>query len=143
MWWEKYIGKPWENIPDPPKTFNCGELIRYIYQTHFYLDIPPIQADGSKIRECLANLCQPEAYGLHPFEGPSRPFDVVYLMRRVRRDHIALHIRTPQGPRFLHCVQGAGVVCESEFEMKATTGSNFMEWRRHQDITEEMTKCLV
>lgn len=143
MWWEQYIGKPWENIPNPPHTFNCGELVRYILKDRLGIDNPPIIADGDKLRECIANLSVPEAYGLMPFEGDPRPFDIVYLMRRVRRDHIALCVNSPQGLAFLHCVQGAGVVCETEFEMKCTTNSAFMEWRRHKDVTEEMVRCLA
>lgn len=143
MWWEQYIGKPWADKPDPPHSFSCGELVRYILNGKFDLDIPPIQADPSKLRECLVDLAQPEAFGFMPFLGPPRPYDVVYLMRRVRRDHVALCVNSRQGLAFLHCIQGQGVVCESEFEMKATTGSSFMEWRRHKDITEEVLQCHV
>lgn len=142
-WYEHYIGKPWVDIPTPPISFTCGELMRYILKNRLGIDNPPILADGSKLRQCLANLAVPEAYGLYPFEGPPRPFDMVYLMRRVRRDHIAMAVKRGQDLLFLHCVQGAGVILETEFELKANTFSNFMEWRRHKDVTEEMVKCLA
>lgn len=142
-WFEQYIGKPWVDTPDPPHSFTCGELVRHIFKDRLGIDTPPILADPTKLKECLANLAIPEAYGLYSFEGPPRPFDIVYLMRRVRRDHIALCVKTKQGLRFLHCTQGAGVVLETEFELKTTAFSNFMEWRRHKDVTEEMVQCLA
>jgi hypothetical protein len=141
-WFEEYVGAPWENFPTPPRSFNCGELVRYVMKTRLGIGSPPVLADGKKLRECIANMSVPEAYGLVPYEGTERwPYDIVYLMRSVRRDHIAIAVQASQGLMFLHCLQGAGVVLESEFELKANSFSSFMEWRRHKDVTKEMVTC--
>jgi hypothetical protein len=105
--------------------------------------VPVIRADGGKIRECIASLSVPGAFGFIPLSGPRRPFDVVFLKRRVRLDHVAILVRRGHSLMFLHCIQGPGGIVESEFEMKATTGSNFMDWYRHKDVTEEMAECLA
>jgi hypothetical protein len=140
-WYEEYIGKLWEAIPNPPHSFTCGELVRYIYKTRLGIDTPLIYADPSRLDQCIVNLEQPEAYGLHPFEGVPRPFDIVYAMRFVKRDHMGMAVMTTEGLMILHCQQGIGVVLESAAEIIGTTGARFLEWRRHKDVSEELALC--
>jgi hypothetical protein len=39
-WFEEYIGKPWQPVPDPPRSFTCGHLGRWIYQERLGIDTP-------------------------------------------------------------------------------------------------------
>lgn len=142
FWYEELMGRPWENIANPPKTFNCGELVRYVHKLRFGIETNPILADGNKIRECIRNMSMPEFYDLVPCDYTKRrPFDIALLTRRVRRDHIAVLVQTPQGLQFLHCIQGGGVILETQFEMMATTGCQLMEWYHHKDVTQELAQC--
>lgn len=142
FWYEELVGKPWAAHANPPESFNCGELIRYVHKLRFGINTNPILADGSKIRECVKNMSMPEFYDLVPCDySVRRPFDIALLMRFVRRDHIAVLVQTPQGLQFLHCVQGAGVILETQFEMETSTGCRFIEWFRHKDVTQEMATC--
>jgi len=142
-WYEEYVGKPWAQVPNPPHSFTCGELVKYIYKNRLGVDTPLIYADPSRLDQCIINLEQPEAYGLYPFEGQPRPFDVAYLMRRVKRDHMGMAVRTAEGLMILHCMQTAGVILETEAELLGTTGARRIEWRRHKDISEELALCMA
>lgn len=140
-WYEKLINRPWAGRPRPPYSFNCGELIRYIYRKRLGIEMPAVWADGNSLRQSIVNMNQPQVYGFHPCEPPYRPFDICIMKRSVRRDHVALIVQTSVGLLFLHCIQGAGVVLENEFEIKATTGNDFMEYQRHNLVTQEMALC--
>lgn len=140
-WFEEYIGKPWHEKCDPPKSFNCGELIRYIYKDRLSIDLPPITANPAKLKECIANLDIPDVYGMETFEGDPRPFDICYIMRKARRDHVGMAVQTIEGLQILHCQQFAGVILQSASEIMGTTGCRFIEWRRHKNITESMALC--
>lgn len=143
LWYERLINKPWKGIPDPPRSFNCGELIRYAYKKRLNIELPPIYADGENLRQSILNMSEPELYGFEQVvpREQIRPFDVCILQRNVRRDHVALVVETQIGLMYLHCVNGAGVILESMFEIIMTTGSKFAEHRRHHAVTEELALC--
>ena len=140
-WYEKYIGKPWVAMPRPPESFTCGELARHIYFERLGIDTPPVYADPSRLDQCIANLEEPESYSLFSFTGQPRPFDIAYMMRRVKRDHMGIAVQTVDGLMILHCMQGVGVILETEAEIRGSTGARNIEWRRHRDVTEEMALC--
>ena len=140
-WFEQYIGKPWSRLPEPPHSFTCGELVRHIYKDRLNVETPIIYADPARLAQCIRNLEEPEAYGFHAFSCPVRPFDIAYLLRRVKRDHVGLVVRTGEGLMILHCLQGVGVVLETEAEIMGSTGARRIEWRRHQDVSEELALC--
>ena len=142
-WYEEYVGKPWAQMPNPPHSFTCGELVKYIYKNRLGVDTPLIYADPSRLDQCIINLEQPEAYGLYPLEGQPRPFDIAYLMRRVKRDHMGMAVRTTEGLMILHCMQTVGVILETAAEIMGTAGARRIEWRRHKDISEEMSLCMA
>lgn len=140
-WYEKYLGKPWKGIGNPPQSFNCGDLVKYVYEHELGIKMPSVWANASSLREALANLAMPEAYGFEPFDGAVRPFDLCFVQRNVRRDHVAIVVSTVGGLMFLHSVSGCGVILETMFEMKATTCTTYMEYRRHKDLTLEQALC--
>lgn len=143
QWYEKLINRPWKGKPTPPRSFNCGELIRYVYKRRLKIELPPIYANGENLRQSIMNVSEPELYGFEQAvpQNEIRPYDICLLQRNVRRDHVGLIVKTPTGLMFLHCVTGAGVVLETLFEMQATTGCSFAEFRRHKDVPEELALC--
>ena len=44
-WHEEYLGKPWVQNPNPPHSFNCGELVRHVYKRFLGHDSPMLLAD--------------------------------------------------------------------------------------------------
>lgn len=140
-WYEELLGRPWEANPRPPHSFTCGELVRYVFLHRLGIESPPIIADAGRVRESIANLDIPEHYCLFPFEDVPRPFDVVYAMRKVRRDHIGIAVQTVEGLLILHCSQGGCVTLDSLSEIQGLTGCRYFEWRRHQSVTKELAQC--
>lgn len=134
FWQERYIGKPWAAAPYPPESFNCGELLRYALKAHRGVETIGIEANAFNLRECIENM-RPEVFGLRPLAGgePVRDFDCAFFARMNYEDHCGLAARTPDGILILHCLQGAGVVLESEAEAK---GRGFREiiWYRHLEL---------
>lgn len=140
-WYESLIGKPWARIPEPPQSFTCGELGRYVFRERLGLETPLVYADPARLDQCIDNLECPEAYGLYPFAGQPRPYDIAYMIRRVKRDHLGIAVRTTEGLMILHCLRGVGVILESEMDILGSTGARRIEWRRHKDIPEELALC--
>lgn len=133
-WWQKYLGKPWQAAPGPPESFNCGELVRHIYRERRGIEMVPIEADASDLRQCIEGMdCRP--YGLRPLtEGESvRELDVVFMARNKYDDHCGLAVETAEGLMTLHCQQGAGVLLDSVFDLESR-GYRRFKWRRHEEL---------
>jgi hypothetical protein len=141
QWYESLLGKPWEAVPDPPHSFTCGHLGRWVFQDRLGLDTPLIWADPTMLRECVRNLNDLALYDLFPAQGPTCPFDIAALSRNCRNvDHMGIAVITQEGLKILHCWQGMGVVLDSEAELLGT-GFRKIMWYRHKDITEELALC--
>jgi hypothetical protein len=54
QWYEALLGKPWQAVPDPPNSFTCGHLGRWILHERLGLDTPLIWADSC--REIILSL---------------------------------------------------------------------------------------
>lgn len=131
-WYEQYIGKPWKAAPSPPLTFNCGELIRYIYKHTLEIKLAEIDADATKLKECIANM-RPSIFGLRSLSPNEKPqeFDCAFFARANYEDHCGIVVQTLDGLMILHCMQGLGVVLESPLEAKAR-GFRAISWYRHK-----------
>jgi hypothetical protein len=141
QWYEALLGKPWASVPDPPRSFTCGHLGRWIYLERLAIDTQLIWADPTMLRECVRNLNDLALYDLFPAVGITRPFDVAAMSRNRRTvDHMGIAVLTQEGLKILHCQQGIGVVLDSEAELLGT-GFRKIMWYRHKDITEEMAIC--
>lgn len=111
LWFEEYIGLPWAKIPSPPHSFTCGELVRYIMKKRLGIDMPEILANAAVLKECLRDLGDPSRYGLHPLQKgvPPREYDIAYMIKATRQDHVGIAVESPDGLLVLHCTQGQGV----------------------------------
>lgn len=131
-WYESYIGKPWQAVPDPPDSFTCGELVRYIHKQLLGINCPEILADALNTRSCVRAM-QPERYNLRQLEAQERPveFDVVFLMRASMQDHVGIGVNTLDGLQILHCLQGAGVILNTMADLRGF-GFRGQQWYRHR-----------
>ena len=134
-WHEKYLGKPWVADPNPPESFNCGELLRYIHKAELGIDTAKIQANAASLRECVDNM-QADIFGLLPLPAGAelQDFDSVFFGRASKyEDHCGIIALTLDGPMILHCLQGAGVVLDSFNDAKALGFARLLFYR-HRDM---------
>ena len=130
MWHEAYLGKPWSGTPNPPETFNCGELVRYFYsQDSSYECLPIPVPDAKNLRDCVEAM-KPSYFGLVPVEGEPQDKDAVFLSRRHLMDHCGLGVKTPSGLYVLHCSQRGGVQLSTIGELRGQGYTGFSWWRR-------------
>ena len=130
MWHEAYLGKPWSGTPNPPETFNCGELVRYFYNVDSGYECLPIPVpDARNLRDCVEAM-SPSYFGLVPVEGEPQDKDAVFLSRRHLMDHCGLGVKTPSGLYVLHCSQRGGVQLSTIGELRGQGYTGFSWWRR-------------
>jgi hypothetical protein len=140
LWWEKYIGKPWAAQAEPPQSFNCGELVRYVLKTRLNVEVKPIYADPRYLRQCIQNLSSPDAYDMHPVIDAAMPYDLVFMARHALRDHIGIAVDFDGSLIVLHCQQGNGVTWDTESSLRAE-GFRRIDWYRHRAVNREMALC--
>ena len=131
-WFEAHIGAPWAAVPNPPESFTCGELVRHIMLERHGIHMPEILANAAVLRECVKAMDDPGRYGIYPLrEGESpREYDIAYLVRATRQDHVGIAVDTSEGLRLLHCQQGVGVTLDSPAELVGS-GYRRINWYRH------------
>jgi cell wall-associated NlpC family hydrolase len=133
-WWEAHVGKPWEAVPRPPDSFNCGELVRHVFRERLGLGLAGITADAASLSESVRAFV-PALFGLRPLAGGERPreFDCAFMARARYSDHCGIAVGTGDGLLVMHCVQGCGVVIESPLEVLGR-GFARLEWFRHGEL---------
>jgi hypothetical protein len=135
-WHEQYLGKPWTHAPDPPNSFNCGELLRHIYKQYLGYDAPLIMADTTVIASCISDIRDIKRYyaGFRPADIP-RDFDVAVMSRSTleRADHVGLYC----GGNILHCRPKVGVFLDDVFTLQSF-GWRKIAWLR----PEGLVSCL-
>lgn len=135
FWFEQYINRPWAEIPNPPESFTCGELVRFILHQHCGLEIPPIIANAASRKDSVRAMQDVGRYDLVllPEYGKRQEFDVVYFVRAVKRDHVGIAVQGREGLKILHCQQGVGVTVDTPGELKGL-GVRRLEWFRHKTL---------
>ncbi len=137
-WHEEFLGRPWSGRPEPPSSFSCGELIRYVYRRDFGHECLPIPVpDARSLPDCLRAM-RPGYFGLVPVPaGQERNRDAVFLSRRRFMDHCGLLVVLPDGSRrVLHCAPRGGVQLASFGELKALGYTSWTFWRAPCSETE-------
>ncbi len=130
MWHEAYLGKPWSGTPNPPETFSCGELLRYVYRQDSGYECLPIPVpDARNLRDCVEAM-NPAYFGLVPVKDSVRDKDAVFLSKRRLMDHCGLAVQTSEGLRILHCSQRGGVQLSTPLELRMQGWTGFSWWRR-------------
>lgn len=136
-WFYNYLGKPWRAKPNPPDSYNCGELVRSIYRDQFNIDTVAIPvADAQSALQC-ARAMRPTIFDLYalPEEEEPREFDVCFMGRKTLMGHCGIAVETSEGLRILHCPEAScGVTLNSPLELKCA-GFPFIRWFRHKDFS--------
>lgn len=132
-WHEKYLGRPWKAAPDPPHSYNCGELLRAVHRD-LGIETLPIAADASDLRQCVEGM-KGGRYGLEPVGTDRQPkeYDSVFMARAAFLDHCGIAVQTVEGLMVLHCLQGGGVVLDSLADLRGR-GFNRFFWHRHKEL---------
>lgn len=134
-WYVKYLGKPWEASPNPPHSYNCGELVRSVHLDLFGIDTPAIPVENARSRRQCVEAMQPGLFGLVPLPRNSAPksFDVAF-MGRSRLAHCGVAVHTDEGLKILHCPESpCGVCLDNLIELKLMGFPN-ISWFRHRDL---------
>ena len=135
-WFDKYVGKPWEAMPRPPESYNCGELVRAVHMDVFGIDTHKVfeaSAEDKKEWVCAFARVRDGFKRLPDGERP-REFDSVGFARGRFEDHCGIGVQTADGLLILHCLKTAGVVLESPIEA-LSRGFSRLAWYRHEGIS--------
>lgn len=135
-WWEDFVGKPWVAIPEPPNSFNCGELVRYTFNHIHGVDSHVILGSATMQRDCVSAMQSPAMYGLRPCTPDETPqeFDVAFLQQGIFKSHVGVAIQTSEGLMVMHCIEGIGVTMDSPTEILGQ-GWRRLTWYRHKEYT--------
>lgn len=135
-WYLDYLGKPWQARPNPPESYNCGELVRSIYRDLFGIETSAIPVANAQSPLQCARAMQPEIFDLMPLPENENPqeFDVCFMGRKTLLGHCGIAVNTDIGLRILHCPESAaGVTINSELELRYS-GFPLIRWFRHKDF---------
>lgn len=137
-WYLDYLGKPWKASPNPPDSYNCGELVRHIYIDLFDIQTNAIPVANAQSALQCARAMKPEIFDLLPISENEEPkeFDVCFMGRKTLLGHCGIAAMTSEGLRILHCPESAcGVTINSPMELKFM-GFPFIRWFRHKDFCQ-------
>lgn len=131
-WYERYLGVPWAAVPNPPESYNCGELCRTALRDWTGIDAPMIAVpDASILRDTLKAM-RPELYDLVPVSEP-QSLDIVWMCRRIMFDHVGIGVETAEGLLVMHCRPGGDVHLDSPTTL-LHTGFSELRWYRHREL---------
>jgi len=106
-WAETYLGDAWV-----AGTHDCWAFARRVWRERFGLAVPAIDFAAHSALACRRALAQqPERQNwlevMQPAEG-----DAVLMGKNARPAHVGVWVAA-NGGAVLHCLEGAGVVCNS------------------------------
>jgi hypothetical protein len=129
-WFETYIGKAWEAVPSPPRSYNCGELARRVIFERTGVDTNEIRSDARNLSERVKAF-DPGAFGLRLLgeKESKREYDCVFMGKGRYDDHCGVAVETKDGFLVLHCLQSLGVVLETPREI-VNHGFRRLTWYR-------------
>lgn len=135
-WYLDYLGKPWKASPNPPDSYNCGELVRSIYFDLFGVKTSAIPVANAQSPLQCARAMKPEIFDLLPLPENEEPqeFDVCFMGRKTLLGHCGIAAMTNEGLRILHCPESAcGVTINSPIELNFM-GFPYIRWFRYKDF---------
>lgn len=128
LWWNKYIGIPFEEKGRTALGTDCWGLVKLVYKIEREIDLPGFEAcydhtnDAARIE---AQLEQEWSYNWQHPEEP-QPFDIIILRRR----GVPMHVGIVTRPGFmLHCERGMDTVHEQYTGMRWK--GNIVGFARH------------
>lgn len=111
-WAEAYVGDPWV-----AGEHDCFAFARRVWRERFALEVPVVDVDAtSRLASMRAFSGHPEVGNWQQVETPQEG-DGVLIGKNKRPGHVGVWIDI-DGGRILHCVVGAGVVCQDPKTMR-------------------------
>lgn len=137
-WFFCYLGKPWEAVPTPPDSYNCGELVRAIYRNELNIKLPAILIDDAHSRRQCIEAMQPDIFGFRRLSGYQEivDLDLVLLGRKSQLSHCGVAVNTNEGLKVLHCPEAACGVCLDTLTELKFVGFPLVQWYRHKDLMD-------
>ena len=111
-WATQYIGAPWV-----AGTHDCWAFARRVWREQFGMDVPAVAFDAASALSCRKALESAEERGHWQSVSPPREGDAVLMGKNARPAHVGIWLDTCAG-RVLHCVEGAGVVCNDLMSLR-------------------------
>lgn len=138
-WFYKYLGKPWQAVPNPPESYNCGELVRAIYRNELGIKLPAILIENARNRRQCIDAMKPDLFGFWPLSiaGKHRDFDLVLLGRKSQLSHCGLIVNTNEGEKILHCPEAQCGVCLDNIRELELMGFPLINFYRHKNLIEK------
>ena len=111
-WIESYLGQPWV-----AHEHDCWSFARRVWHERFAIDVPVVAFDARSALACRRALeQQPERQNWQSTGVPAEG-DAVLMGKNARPSHVGVWIAA-DGGRVLHCLEGAGVVCNDLTSLK-------------------------
>lgn len=114
MWWEKYIGTPFEEKGRGPDTFDCWGLVRWVY-LHDHprkIELPSYTEcyEHTNEREKLARVIVDERQKKWQKVEQPQEFDAILLRMRGVPMHVGV---VTKKNHMIHCAEGINTYEES------------------------------
>ncbi|CAB4122147.1 Endopeptidase, NLPC/P60 domain containing protein [uncultured Caudovirales phage] len=118
-WANEYMGITWSNGGNSKQEgFDCWNLVRTIQREQFGIDVPVIDVDAYKIKDCVvAFSTHGELKNWDKVEVPQEG-DCVLMSQNKRPTHIGVWL-DEQGGGIIHSVQGVGVIFTTESHIQS------------------------
>lgn len=131
MWWNKYVGIPFEEKGRTAQACDCWGLVRLIYKNELGIDLPSYDehyrhTNDTEMIDGHINTVYTENWS-HP-ETP-QPFDIVILKRRGIPMHVGV---VTNAGNMIHCESGIGAVIERYNSIRWNYGKNVVGFARYE-----------
>lgn len=115
-WAAQYIGRPWALGAAGPGAFDCWNFVQHVQRMHYHRSMPDVEYDGTLLRGAYL-LRDTKARGQWVSVDKPEDGDCVLMARHIRPIHIGVWLEASNVKGVLHCVQGLGVVYQTQQEL--------------------------
>ena len=111
-WAVKYIGKSWIN-----GNYDCWGLVRDVYKNELRIELSPIVADATNLRDVLSEFRKSSNYNHLKETSDFKDKNIVILTQNKYPCHVGVYCEA-DGCGILHNMQGVGVVFQKLPELR-------------------------
>ena len=112
QWAVKYIGKSWIN-----GNYDCWGLVRDVYKNELRIELSPIVADATNLRDVLSEFRKSSNYNHLKETSDFKDKNIVILTQNKYPCHVGVYCEA-DGGGILHNMQGVGVVFQKLPELR-------------------------
>lgn len=129
-WVVDLLGKPYAENGQGPDAFNCWGLVRWVFQSHFKIDMPLIRV-GLQDEEQDAEIREASRVsGWRPSTDRAPRDQDILLMQGPYGKHVAVALILDSFLQVLHSVEGMGVMLTPYNELTLYGFRDVKSWRR-------------